>query len=367
MTSSQPRAYVTLVTRPSYLAGVIILAWSLFKSGAQNPLLVLTTSTLGEKATSILEREATKNPLLIVKQVEPLTPRELNTGSAAARFQDTYTKLRAFQLHELGYEKCVFLDADMAVFKNPDELFDVALPGKDWIAANHACVCNLDFDSFAPEDWNKGNCAYTPIDGPDEPPTEVTADARPTYHLLNSGMFVYEPSKAIWDAMMHEFDTSPKIKQYAFPDQDFLTDFYRNKWMSLSWRYNALKTMRTWHPRMYKDDKVVVLHYIVDKPWDKRMASDGIGGHLGRDGYTHQQWWDFYEEWYAKRKSAEEEAVRNMAEEVEGSLPRRLTAEMDKDQVEKNKIFEDPKSGDRVAVKPFGTPPGELSDVKPWP
>ena len=356
------KAYVTLITKPSYLTGAIILAYSLRQCQSQYPLLILVTPALGKDAIEALELEAKQNPTIIVKQIEALTPREQNTGSAAARFADTYTKLRAFQLHEDGYKKCVFLDADMAVFQTPDELFDVKLPDNTWISANHACVCNLDFDNFAPPDWNKGNCAYTPIDRPDDPPTRVTPNSRPTYHLLNSGMFVYEPNKPLWDAMMHEFETSDKIKTYVFPDQDFMADFFRNRWQALSWKFNALKTMRSWHPRMYKDADVVVLHYIVDKPWNKRIASDKIAGHLGRDGYTHQQWWDIYGHWRKERIYSKDVEAAAIVAYVKLLIPPALTCDEDTRQVEANRKFQAP-TGAKVAIKPFGTPPGELKDV----
>ena len=366
MATDRPeRTYVTLVTKPSYLIGAIILAYSLSQCKSQYPLLVLVTPGLGVKWIQILEFEAKKNPTINVQLIEPLMPREELTGSAAARFADTYTKLRAFQLHEQGYKKCVFLDADMAVFQTPDELFDVKLPDKTWIGANHACVCNLDFDSFAPADWNKGNCAYTPLNSPHDPPTRVTPTARPTYHLLNSGMFVYEPHKELWDAIMHDYDTSDKIKSYAFPDQDFMKDFFHNRWQSLSWKFNALKTMRSWHPRMYRDEDVVVLHYIVDKPWDRRIADDKIAGHLGRDGHTHQQWWNIYEHWRKTRVSSHDQEARHVVDRTKQLLPPVFTGDANMQQVRENMKFASA-DDNKVAIKPFGTPPGELSDVSEY-
>lgn len=364
-TNHPDRTYVTLVTKPSYVIGAIVLAYSLSQCKSEYPLLVLVTPGLGVKWIQALEFEAKKNPTINVQLIEPLVPREGLTGSAAARFADTYTKLRAFQLHEQGYKKCVFLDADMAVFQTPDELFDVKLPDKTWIAANHACVCNLDFDSFAPADWNKGNCAYTPLNGPHDPPTRVTPDARPTYHLLNSGMFVYEPHKELWDAMMYEFETSDKVKSYGFPDQDFMKDFFHNRWQSLSWKFNALKTMRSWHPRMYRDEDVVVLHYIVDKPWDRRIADDKIAGHLGRDGHTHQQWWNIYEHWETTRKNSKDKEAETVVKYIREQVPRAPTGDANMQQIRENMKFTTP-DGNKVAIKPFGTPPGELSDVSEY-
>jgi len=205
--------------------------------------------------------------------------------------------LRAFETFNLGYDTCVFLDADVAVFGYPDEIFDITLPAHDWIAAAHACVCNLDSDPWAPKDWHKGNCAHTVGRDPDSEPTAVNQNSRPTYHQLNSGVFLYYPSQGLWDAVLDFFNRSETIKDYQFPDQDFLIDFFHCRWRPLSWKYNALKTRRYWHPQVWSDEKVILLHYIVDKPWERRIQDDELAGHLGRDGETHRWWWSLYDEW----------------------------------------------------------------------
>jgi hypothetical protein len=40
----------------------------------------------------------------------------------------------------------------------------------------------------------------------------------------------------------------------------------------------------------------------VDKPWSRRIGSDGIAGYLGKDGMTHQWWWDEFEQWQRERE-----------------------------------------------------------------
>jgi lipopolysaccharide biosynthesis glycosyltransferase len=112
-----------------------------------------------------------------------------------------------------------------------------------------------------------------------------------------------------------------------FPEQDFLADAHRGKWHSLSWKYNAYKTMRYWHGSFWRDDEVVNLHYIIDKPWSRRpVRSQGGGGRyivdhgdkysqpleceLGKpshlaDAVTHGWWWDEFEEMRDDMLSAE--------------------------------------------------------------
>ena len=45
--------------------------------------------------------------------------------------------------------------------------------------------------------------------------------------------------------------------------------------------------MRYIHPDMWRDEEVVCLHYIVDKPWAGRVGLDGVAGFKGKDGVTH--------------------------------------------------------------------------------
>ncbi|KAL8698576.1 MAG: hypothetical protein Q9201_006493 [Fulgogasparrea decipioides] len=331
------RAWVTLLTRSSYLPGVITLAYSLVLTKTAYPLIVLVTPSVPESSLQALELEAKHNDRLIVHPIEPLLlPEGQRSASVASRFEDTWTKLRAFEL--TSYDTLVFLDADLTVYKNMDEVFDIQLPSDDWIAANHACVCNLDHDPWAPSTWTKNNCAYTPLSHPSSlttgTPISPSASPPDTHTLLNSGFFLYRPSPSLWSRMLHHFQTSPDLSTYQFPDQDFLIHFFKSRWMPLSWKYNALKTMENWHPNIWRDEEVRGLHYIVDKPWARRVASDGIGGHLGRDGKTHGWWWEVWDEWTEKRKQdGDEEVVRI----VGGLIAEPLDEEKDRRQCQENR------------------------------
>lgn len=298
------RCWVTLVTKASYLPGVIILAYSLFLQESKYPLIVLVTPSLPESSLYALESEAVHNPILKIRQIEHLVlPRSQKTTLIAQRFEDTWTKLRAFEL--TFYDTCIFLDGDIAIYKNVDELFDLQLPSHDWIAACHSCVCNLDHDSWAAPNWTQRNCAYTPLSHPSAlqaaTPTPKNEGPPNTHALLNGGVFIFHPSPDLWRRILDHFNQSPTLSTFMFPDQDFLADFFVHKWIPLSWKYNAIKTMRQWHPNIWRDQEVKSLHYIVDKPWTRRVASDGIAGHLGRDGVTHSWWWDLYQGWRDQR------------------------------------------------------------------
>ena len=298
--NTTPRCWVTLLTQASYLPGVITLAFSLSLQKSKYPLVVLVTPSLPGSCLGALKLEAVDNPFLVIRTIAPLLPpSSKKTTLIAQRFEDTWTKLRAFEL--TSYDACVFLDADITVYKNIDELFEVRLPGRDWIAACHSCVCNLDHDSWAAANWTRENCAYTPLSHPSAlqtaTPTPQKEGPPHTHALLNGGAFLYHPSPTLWKQILDYFNTCPDLSNFLFPDQDFLAAFFVHRWVPLSWKFNAIKTMRQWHTNIWRDDEVKALHYIVDKPWLRRIASDGIAGHLGRDGMTHSWWWNVYQRW----------------------------------------------------------------------
>ena len=327
------RAWVTLLTRSSYLPGVITLASSLSTHATAYPLVVLTTPSLPQSCLQALKIESTYNPLLKIHPTQPLKlPEGREMTLIAARFEDTWTKLRAFEL--ITYEACVFLDADITIFKNMDEIFDLDLPGDNWIAANQSCVCNLDHDDWAPKEWNRENCPYTPLKHPaalkEASPIPPGAAPPDTYALLNGGVFLYHPSEELWRSMYHHFLTSPELSTFQFPDQDFLASMFCGRWQPLPWKYNALKTMKQWHTNIWRDEEVRGLHYIVDKPWDKRVANDGIGGHMGRDGETHAWWWNVWREWRSRR-SGELVAI------IDDLVAKPLSALADEEQCKNNR------------------------------
>lgn len=343
-------AYVTLITRASYLAGVVLLADTLRRHGGRHPLVVLYTPSLSADAVRALELEAPRQNL-VLRRCEPLLPPgEAQITLIAQRFEDTWTKLRVFE-QCVDYDVVCYLDADMAIFnRNMDAIFERAtseLP-EGWLGANHCCVCNRDKDPWAPADWRQENCAYTPVshpggltqptqppnrdDGVDDkdsldPLAALEEGPSRTHRLLNGGMFVFRPTPALRDALLAFFHArAALLSTFRFPDQDFLAHFFRGRWRALGWQYNALKTMRYWHAGLWRDDEVVCLHYVVDKPWAGRVGVDGVAGYKGRDGATHQWWWDAYARWEEARLGGGEASSRGEAAEGEGAVGREVVA-----------------------------------------
>ncbi|KAI0094619.1 nucleotide-diphospho-sugar transferase [Irpex rosettiformis] len=272
-------AYVTLLTKNSYLPGVLVLHQSLLDVSAKYPLVVMATAGLPADGKEVL----TKRGIDIV-DVESLSPEEgrHTLSSTDVRFTDTWTKLRS---------RVVLIDSDMIIRRNMDELMDLELPS-DWIAAAHACACNPRKLSHYPKDWIPANCAYTAVSHPEglTSPTQITADSPRTYGLLNSGTVVINPSTELAESIHNYLATSPLIPTFSFPDQDLLANFFAGRWKALPWCYNALKTLRQIHQNLWRDEEIRCVHYILhQKPWHAPRGS------VPEDEVTYGWWWADYD------------------------------------------------------------------------
>ncbi|EGO28220.1 glycosyltransferase family 8 protein [Serpula lacrymans var. lacrymans S7.9] len=281
-------AYVTLLTKSSYLPGVLVLEFTLRAVGSRYPLVVMVTPQLPAEARAVLAR---KN--ITTTEVASLGPPEgVHTLSLSdVRFSDTWTKLRCFGLTE--YHRVILLDADMLVLRRMDELMDLELE-KDWIAATHVCACNPRRYPHYPADWIPANCAYTHLEHPIglTSPSAITDSSPRPYSQLNSGLVVLNPSLHLFESIQRHLCTSPLVATWSFPDQDLLSDLFRGKWKPLPWCYNALKTLMLIHTPLWRDDEIRCLHYILpDKPWQKRVGVTDSGEY----DKTHQWWWDNFE------------------------------------------------------------------------
>jgi hypothetical protein len=145
-------------------------------------------------------------------------------------------------------------------------------------------------DSRIPE-----NCAYTPLlhpTGHTQPSSIESSRPRP-YTLLNSGLVVLTPSAAVAKSIVDFLHTSPLVPTFSFPDQDLLSAFFEGRWKPLPWVYNALKTLRSIHKSLWRDEEVRCIHYILpDKPWKKRVRESDV---VDETTETHRWWWERFD------------------------------------------------------------------------
>ncbi|WP_421507672.1 glycosyltransferase family 8 protein [Erwinia rhapontici] len=256
------KAWVTLLTQPEYLIGVRALKTSLQATDTQYPLVVMVTGNIDAGARQQLEQAG-----CLLRDVAPLRPNpQLKESYANARFSEVWTKLAAWTLTE--FEQVAFLDADMLVIQNMDELFNLPLAAGS-LAACHACRCNPNKIASYPADWVPENCIYSWCDGVDhvEQPDKVD-------NYLNGGFLLLTPDRGVFDAMLAQLAALDDLSTNLFAEQDFLNQFWRDRWQPLPYIYNALKTLPHQHPRIWAMPRVKNIHYIIDKPWEKQPDPD---------------------------------------------------------------------------------------------
>ncbi|XP_045523933.1 titin isoform X1 [Pieris brassicae] len=112
------RAWVTLATNDSYGLGALVLAHSLRRVGSAYPAVVLITPSV---------TDAMRERLSAVFEVVTVDVLDSQDAAHLALLKRpelgiTFTKIHCWNLTQ--YEKCVFLDADILVVQNCDELFE---------------------------------------------------------------------------------------------------------------------------------------------------------------------------------------------------------------------------------------------------
>lgn len=198
----------------------------------------------------------------------------------------------------------------MIILMNMDELMLMELPN-DHIAAVHVCSCNPRGIPHYPEDWLvkrmhpmflktdfflhriPSHCAYTSVMDPTAPPLKIQKNSPRPHFQLNSGTIVLNPSIAISASIYQFLQSSPKIAEWTFPDQDLLSDYFKARWKPIPWYYNALRSLRNAHPQIWADHEIRCLHYIfADKPWQSRTPPNGLDA--GFD-VMNQWWWERFD------------------------------------------------------------------------
>ncbi|ANB14157.1 Uncharacterized protein R707 [Sugiyamaella lignohabitans] len=270
------KVWTTLITNTKYLSGLLTLEYALRKVGSKYPLLVLYTETFEQEG-----HEALDNRGIHKKRIEYLLPKAHKDYQNDVRFYDCWSKLQPFSLFE--FDRVVQLDSDMVVVQNMDELMDLQLNDETAVfAASHACVCNPYNKAHYPSNWHKENCAYTsykPIALEDKTQAHhnhvVGPSSKTGLGICNGGLQVVNPSPKNYNKIVNALENPSLTSSYDFADQSLLSDVFEGRWLPLSYKYNALKTLRTIHRDIWSDDEVKNVHYIITpKPWDVRSLPD---------------------------------------------------------------------------------------------
>ena len=227
-------SYVTLVTNEDYALAARALARSLTMTGAEWPLTVLAVRDVPglDQLEALGCRLLPVDPLPVSGEFRARHTRTAQHAEAPftkgnkPAFHDpldNFVKLRLWELEQ--YRKVVFLDADMLVIQNIDRLFGYP----EFVAAPNV------YESLA------------------------------DFHRMNSGVFVAEPSRRTYEAMMARLD-QPNVF-WRRTDQTFLQAYFPD-WHGLPYIFNTLQYVWFNLPGLWDWHSIHVVHYQYEKPWD---------------------------------------------------------------------------------------------------
>ena len=234
--STDSRAYVSLLSTDNFANGVLALAHSLKRVGADYPFIVFTTPHVSPAALSILNESG-----IAVRPIDYIENPNAKTPSHPWRHN--YCQLGLFD--RIEFSKIVYLDLDMIVCRNIDDVFE---------APHFSAVSS---GSWLPRlsHWGHLNGGLMVIEPNHEEFVQlVSRIGKPTSHEGNQGIF-----------------------SAHFPDWDQRSDLH------LDHRYNLMNTHLDEYHKLYKfrlpqelgvsrssDDGVTVkvVHYAGPvKPW----------------------------------------------------------------------------------------------------
>ncbi|RDW86117.1 glycosyltransferase family 8 protein [Aspergillus mulundensis] len=290
------KVWASLITTLSYLPGLLTLHHSLRLSKTAYPFIALYTPSFPPSGLEALHRRGIQT--LPVPPVQP-TSKPKHGYAHDPRFEDAWNKLVVFSLTQ--FERVVLLDGDMLVRRNMDELMDVGLAGHNGndngggvvFAASHACACNPMKKAHYPGHWIPANCAFTTQHPAPDLAQTTGAPSASGVGMLNSGLLVVRPSQTHFATIQRFLDDAEKVDSYVFPDQELLSDAFKDQWVPLPYVYNALKTMRdpNVHGTIWRDEEIRNVHYIfVVKPWQETPPAS-IEEEAAKD-VLNAWWWE---------------------------------------------------------------------------
>ena len=176
-------SYITLLSTLNYLPGVIVLHDSVKRTGTRYPFLVAVSSSIPINVDNELKLRG-MHVVRLPKSIEISS----DLKNVSGHWGNTFDKILLFGLSE--FSKLVYLDSDMMVLKNLDELFKK--PHLSAVAAGY----------LENSDWTR----------------------------LNSGLMVIQPEDHLSEKIMGSFGRAMKevnaLGNNKIGDQDVINAYY---------------------------------------------------------------------------------------------------------------------------------------------
>lgn len=213
------RAYATILTSEEFYEGIRVLYKSLRIFSTEEFVVFLS-----ENISTETEDKLISQGMKVIRTESPKFDEDMiSVRQKADRWNKTLFKLVIFK--EFGFDKLIYLDSDLLIRKNIDELFD-----------NNCWSAVLDKD-FYPECGRSG---------------------------INAGVMVIEPSDFTYRKLV-ALVSEVAVKQNIFGDQDVINLYLSKNDISFTPLDRAYNTC---FYSLKRKDKPVVVHFIFEsKPW----------------------------------------------------------------------------------------------------
>ena len=224
-------AYVTLLSTDHYYEGVIVLFESLKRTQPkyQNFIVVIN-----EKISDSVKYKLIKKGYQLIEK-ESIDASNYVKNNNFQYWINTFDKLNVFELVE--FEKIIYLDSDLYINKNIDELFE--LPNMSAVISGKGYV----------KEWEE----------------------------MNSGVIVIEPKHGLTEKMIQILKNEKFDKNIG--DQDIINRYFdwKNKNLAISEIYNMYYNFVDYYVKYlnYNLEDFKIIHFIgQQKPW--MMSEDEI-------------------------------------------------------------------------------------------
>ena len=227
-----------------YVMGALALGSSLARSGSKHKRVLLHTDNVPAEALRLLGQ------IWELQQVSYIiSAGDLHVSSDKAKFREVFTKLHAFNPEVLPFDKVVFLDLDMIVLRNIDELFELRTP---------AAMSTAKHSSFDDSECLHGQ----------------RLSVKMCY--INAGTMVLSPSRELFELLLADvLQPDPQWHVQAWsPEQKYLSNVMCGEWSHVSQLYNfevqlhsGVPLTQVWQKTHVPD--IAVAHFSgAEKVWD---------------------------------------------------------------------------------------------------
>ena len=255
-------AYVTLLYPNkngdcTYLDGAILTALGLRKQNIKYPLICMITNDVKQDTIDILK--ILYDDIKIVDYISPVKKiNQITIKSDIFSKEDytddenykeiikVFTKLHIFNSDLFNFDKILFVDNDIIPINNYETLFNLECPA-GWL--EHISTKDNLYNRIC-DMWDDE------IKHGELIPTKYTKIYKIPGRSVNSGLLLIKPDKNIfndmitilktptdkWEEIKFPFRGSigfrkEKLDYYILHDQDFLTQYFENKWHLIDTRY----------------------------------------------------------------------------------------------------------------------------------